>query len=179
MLKFVTKRLGNEIEPFLITLYICKSKKKDAIMGVHWQNNRLYQGYMDLKNSGPSVAEQNAAANPYGSHSFGGLLISQLIPQLLIGGGELLADKSDGLNGSQDTGSETDVGGSTNVIHSFNEAKRKYDSAVAKNDNEGILKYAQELQKIGEEHKGEPVIDRGYSMIRSKIENAIKNNKTA
>ena len=139
---------------------------------VNWQKSDYYKSLKDYeKQTGLSLAERNYLQNPNGNHSTWGVLGVSLFTGLFNMGLDYATEK---INGSQDTGSKTDVGGSTNVIHSFNEAKRKYDSAVAKDDNEGILKYAQELQKIGEEHKGEPVIDRGYGMIKSKIEAAAK-----
>ena len=142
---------------------------------VNWQKSDYYKSLKDYeKQTGRSLAERNYLQNPNGNHSTWGVLGVSLFTGLFNMGLDHATEK---INGSHDTGSETDVGGSTNVLHLFNEAKRKYDSAVAKKDNEAILKYAQELQKIGDESDN-PTIKRLYTgELRTKIE-AAANKKT-
>ena len=144
---------------------------------VNWQNSDHYKSLKDYeKETGLSLAERNAQMNPNGNHSALGIFGVSLFTGLFNMGLDYATEK---INGSQDTGSETDVGGSTNVLHSFNEAKRKYDSAVAKNDSEGILKYAQELQKIGDESDN-PTIKRLYTgKLKTEIVEAAAKKKSA
>lgn len=65
-------------------------------MGVNWQRGELYTALKNQERTGLSLSEQNALANPYGNQSFGGLLLSQCLPQLLSGGMEFLAGKVGG-----------------------------------------------------------------------------------
>lgn len=120
-------------------------------MGVNWQNNDVYQGLKDYeKQCGLSLAERNAIANPYGSHTFGGLLISQVLPQLLIGGAEKLGNS--GLCGSGDTGSETDVEGEKNTLSGIGKTLRQFDTALAAGKSEDADKHLGELKKIADDN---------------------------
>ena len=139
-------------------------------MGVNWQKNDYYQGLKDYeKECGLSLAERNAIQNPYGNHSFGGLLISQLLPQLIVGGTEKLAG---GLNGTMPEDEGIDVKLSSSSIRDFTQAKKMYDEAKRSGNTKKQEKWAAELIKIGEEHSGDngnPTIKNGYKSIENSL----------
>ena len=115
-------------------------------MGVNWQNNEYYRTLInEERNTGFSVADRNRIANPYGNHSFGGLLISQVLPQLLMGGAEKLGAK---LEGSSDTGSATNVKASTEEKININKILRKFDRAVKKGDKKEIETHYNTIKKL-------------------------------
>ncbi len=142
--------------------------------GVNWQNNGVYQGLKDYeRETGTTLAERNAAANPYGSHSFGGLLISQVLPQLLIGGAEKLAGGT-GLNGSGNTGSITDIDGQTNLASSVGSILRKFDEAIASNNTADVDKYLGELKNIKDKNPKNTRIVSVYENALKKKNNQVK-----
>ena len=111
---------------------------------VNWQNNSYYQALKDYeKETGTTLAERNAMANPYGSHSFGGVLLSQLLPQLLVGGAEKIA--GGGLKGSGDTGSKTDIASETMQNAELGRLTSRYDGKL---DASNIDKYIKELDSF-------------------------------
>lgn len=140
-------------------------------MGVNWQNNDYYQGLKDYeKKTGFTLAEQNAINNPYGSHSFGGLLISKLLPQLIFGVGEKLGG---GLNGTMPEDEGIDVQQSSSAIKEFTKVKKNYDRA----SGEDKIKYAKELQKLGEANPDNPTISKIYNTTFKNELNGIINKK--
>ena len=139
-------------------------------MGVNWQNNNIYQGLKDYeKECGLSLAERNAIQNPYGSHSFGGLLISQLLPQLIMGGAEIIAGS--GLNGSGDTGSETNVEGEIDTFSNIGQTLRKFDTALADGKDEDVDKYLSELKKIADDNPNKRHAEEAYEKALEKKKN--------
>ena len=135
--------------------------------GVNWQNNDYYRALKDYeKESGTTLAERNAAANPYGSHSFGGLIISQLLPQLIMGGAEKLAGI--GLHGSGDTGSATDTKGQTNLYSKLGTALRNFDNAIASKNTSDIDKYLGQLKQLSEDNPDSRLISKAYENAKKK-----------
>lgn len=141
-------------------------------MGVNWQNNNLYQSLKDYeRESGTTLAERNAMANPYGSHSFGGLLISQLLPTLIMGGAQTIAGTT-GLNGSGDTGSETDTNAQTSLYSSLGATLNKFDKAIANHNSADIDKYLKELKGLKDDNPSNRQIARAYDNAVKKKNNA-------
>ena len=143
-------------------------------MGVNWQNNEYYRDLKAYeKETGFSVADQNRIANPYGSHSFGGLLISQVLPQLLMGGAEKLGTK---LGGSSNTGSATDIKSSTDEKAKLNKILRGFDKAINKGDTVNIEKYYKDLQDLSTKNPGNTNYTKALELAKKKKEN--KDTKT-
>lgn len=140
---------------------------------VNWQENYYYKGVLDYQaKTGLSLAERNYLQNPNGNQSPWWIFGVSLFTGLFNTGLDYATEK---INGSQDTGSATDVSGGINLLKDFNATKVKYDEAVSKGNQSNILKYAQELKKIGEEGKDDPTIKRIYKGdFRTKIENTAK-----
>ena len=138
-------------------------------MGVNWQQNDTYQYLKDLKKTtGLSYAEHNALNNPYGNHSFGGLLISQLLPQLVSGGAQLLSNH---IHGSEPDSEDYDVGGRTSILKDYNKALRGYNSATTDEDKK---KFAKQLQQLAKDNPDNRTIANGYNRIKAEVENLLK-----
>ena len=136
-------------------------------MGVNWQSNDYYRALKDYeKDSGLSVADQNRINNPYGNHSFGGLLISQILPQLIVGGAEKIGI---GLSGSGDTGSETNVEESTNSAKGINYIKSKLDKAIESKNQTDIDKYLKEFERMANENPKR--YKSAYEAAKAKVNN--------
>lgn len=132
-------------------------------MGVNWQNNEMYKYAKDFyKETGIPIGTAQ-----YGeTHSVGGVIGLSLFTGL--------ANKfTEGLGGSQDTGSATDVTGNTSSIREFTKAKKNYDRA----SGEDKIKYAKELQKLGEANPDNPTISKIYNNTLKNELNGIINKK--
>ena len=94
---------------------------------VSWQNTDFYRGLKQQeRETGWTVADHNRVNNPYGSHSFGGLLLSQMLPQLLMGGmaiGLNYAETGGGGGSSKTTNPEDTV---ESLSESIEELKSKH-----------------------------------------------------
>lgn len=114
---------------------------------VNWQTNDYYINLKDYeKETDLSVADQNRINNPYGNHAFGGLLVSQLLPQLLMGGAQKLGAK---LEGSGNTGSETNIVDQKAPLIKLEEIKNKYQKS---SDSNAITTYISELTTLKEKY---------------------------
>ena len=134
-------------------------------MGVNWQKNDYYSALKDQERiTGLSVADRNRINNPFGSHTFLGVLGTQLLPQIFNFSEQALGT---GLNGSSQTGSATNVPSSDSDLKNFEAWLKKYNEAKANGDKDNKLKqYAQELDRIRKEHdneNGNPTIRRCYT----------------
>lgn len=130
-------------------------------MGVNWQNNPYYRALKDYeKDSGTTLAERNAIANPNGSHSKLGVIGTSLFLGLANFG---LNELGNSTNGSQETGSETDVPQSTSSIKAFGQAVKNYKAAVKNGKEEDIKKYAKEVVKLGDANPNNPTIKAIYT----------------
>lgn len=130
-------------------------------MSVHWQNSSYYKSLKDYeKESGMTLAERNALANPNGNHSTWGVLGTSLFLGLTNFGVNNLVSS---VSGSQDTGSETDVPQSTSAIKAFGQAVKNYNAAVKNGNEEDIKKYAKEVVEIGDANPDNPTIKAIYT----------------
>lgn len=133
---------------------------------VNWQNNDYYLALKDYeKESGTTLAERNAMANPYGSHTFGGLLVS-LLPQLLVGGAEKIA--GGGLKGSEDTGSKTDIASETMQNAELGRLTSRYDGKL---NSSNIDEYIKELESFKTLYPKNKRIDAAIAEAKKKKEN--------
>lgn len=115
-------------------------------MGVNWQNNPYYKALKDYeKESGTTLAERNAIANPNGSHSKLGVIGTSLFLGLANFGLNELGNSS---NGSQDTGSETDIDNSKKALSNLGKTLRNFDKAIASQNTADIDKYLKELKEL-------------------------------
>lgn len=141
-------------------------------MGVNWQNNDYYRSLKNYESeTGLSVADQNRIANPYGNHSFGGLLISQVLPQLLMGGAEKLGAK---LEASSDTGSAINVEASTEEKVNLNKILRNFDKAIRRGKTEDIETHYNALKKLSTDNPNNTEYKRILEQATQKKENSGK-----
>ena len=99
------------------------------------------------RQSGLTTAERNRQLNPNGCHTFGGLLIGQILPQLLIGGAEKFGGA---LNGSGDTGSETDVEAEISENRNLAHVQKNFSSAMKSKNYADAEKYLKELKSMAD-----------------------------
>ena len=138
-------------------------------MGVNWQNNEYYRTLIkEERNTGFSVADRNRIANPYGNHSFGGLLISQLLPQLLMGGAEKLGAK---LEGSSDTGSATDIKQKTQEDSNLGFILSQFNKAIEEKDPQKIDSYLKELETLKNKYPNVSKYQDAYANALAKKQN--------
>ena len=97
--------------------------------------------------NGLTIAERNAQINPQGCHTFGGLLIGQILPGLLVGGAEKLAG---GLNGSGDTGSETNVEEGIKNNRNLSYIQKSFSAALNEGKYTEAERYLKELKSMSE-----------------------------
>lgn len=133
-------------------------------MGVHWQDNSYYAALKDYeKDTGMSLAQRNALENPSGNQSTWGVLGVSLFSGVT---NFALNKLGSGLGGN-DTGSETDVNSTKNLMSSLGQTLRNFDLALAKNNTNDVDKYLKELKTLAEDNPNDRQVQKAY-------ENALK-----
>lgn len=114
-------------------------------MSVHWQDNSYYRALKDYeKETGMSLADRNALANPNGSHSTWGVLGVSLF----TGVTNFAINKLGSGLGGNDTGSKTDVKSYKDIMGEWGSIKYKYDNALKSGNQEDVGKYYKELKSF-------------------------------
>lgn len=136
-------------------------------MSVHWQDNSYYRALKDYeKETGMSLAERNALANPNGNHSTLGVLGVSLFSAAT----NFAMNKWGSGLGGNDTGSETDVETERNLITRSKTIRSEIDTAINKNDTYSVNKWLNAFKDLANDRPNNRTIQQTYKLVKEQVE---------